>query len=280
MRQPLRIALAASECAPFAKTGGLADVTGALARALWRRGHDVRVFLPAYRRVLFLGNAHVQQIAAALVGQQATTNNNIVRIDLLHAETQTIRVTLANEAVVVLLNDARILVSDDWQDIIAEDLAHDPELQALTDFDALILGLFNDCAVQLKSQAYECESMTDIMFRQIADIFPVERPILFVSEMAATRSDESTVVRDLIRYYREVMHRKTMWFIAGRRYISKVSSMEGAAPHTVGNATLLTHDAINSGGTARSMPRCQGAYGGHADLLAFDVTEFLYNQLL
>ncbi|MEX1025411.1 MAG: glycogen synthase GlgA [Planctomycetota bacterium] len=47
--RPLKIALVSSEVAPFAKTGGLADVVAALARALHRAGHDVRVILPAYR---------------------------------------------------------------------------------------------------------------------------------------------------------------------------------------------------------------------------------------
>ncbi len=51
MPSPLRIAIAASECAPFAKTGGLADVAAALARALWKRGHDVRLFVPYYRAI-------------------------------------------------------------------------------------------------------------------------------------------------------------------------------------------------------------------------------------
>ena len=37
--------------APFAKTGGLADVVSALGRALHRRGHDVRIFLPLYGSV-------------------------------------------------------------------------------------------------------------------------------------------------------------------------------------------------------------------------------------
>jgi starch synthase len=36
---------------PFAKTGGLADVTGALPKALARLGHDVRVVLPRYGRI-------------------------------------------------------------------------------------------------------------------------------------------------------------------------------------------------------------------------------------
>jgi starch synthase len=40
-----------AELAPFAKTGGLADVSAALPRHLHRRGHDVRVFLPFYARI-------------------------------------------------------------------------------------------------------------------------------------------------------------------------------------------------------------------------------------
>jgi starch synthase len=45
----LNVLFVASECVPFAKTGGLADVVGALPRALAERGHDVRVVLPRYR---------------------------------------------------------------------------------------------------------------------------------------------------------------------------------------------------------------------------------------
>ncbi|MGH9597311.1 MAG: glycogen synthase, partial [Edaphobacter sp.] len=41
----------ASECAPWAKTGGLADVLSALPRTLARFGHKVSVFIPYYRQV-------------------------------------------------------------------------------------------------------------------------------------------------------------------------------------------------------------------------------------
>lgn len=44
----MNIVFAASECTPFAKTGGLADVAGALPKALAARGHHVTVILPYY----------------------------------------------------------------------------------------------------------------------------------------------------------------------------------------------------------------------------------------
>lgn len=48
----MHIVFAASECVPFAKTGGLADVVGALPAELTQLGHRVTVYLPRYRGVL------------------------------------------------------------------------------------------------------------------------------------------------------------------------------------------------------------------------------------
>jgi starch synthase len=47
----MHIVMAASECVPFAKTGGLADVVGALPPELVKLGHQVTVYLPLYARV-------------------------------------------------------------------------------------------------------------------------------------------------------------------------------------------------------------------------------------
>ncbi|MBN1147552.1 MAG: glycogen synthase GlgA [Anaerolineales bacterium] len=54
MQTKLKIAFIASECAPYAKSGGLADVVGALPKALRALGHEVIVILPRYALIDYL----------------------------------------------------------------------------------------------------------------------------------------------------------------------------------------------------------------------------------
>lgn len=49
--RPLRILFVASECAPYAKCGGLGDVVAALPKALRRIGVDARIVLPLYSSI-------------------------------------------------------------------------------------------------------------------------------------------------------------------------------------------------------------------------------------
>src|SRR6266545_7118437 len=60
----MRVAFIAAECEPWAKTGGLADVVDALARALGRisRGPDapIDVFLPRYRGMVVPQGDHTR----------------------------------------------------------------------------------------------------------------------------------------------------------------------------------------------------------------------------
>jgi starch synthase len=51
----MRVLQVASEATPFAKTGGLADVVGALPEALAHQGCDVTLVIPAYREVFAKG---------------------------------------------------------------------------------------------------------------------------------------------------------------------------------------------------------------------------------
>jgi starch synthase len=58
----MKILFVSSEVAPFAKTGGLGDVSAALPRQLHALGHDVRVVVPMYARVLGRGHAFTEVV--------------------------------------------------------------------------------------------------------------------------------------------------------------------------------------------------------------------------
>ena len=47
----MKVLMISSEAVPFAKTGGLADAVPALADAMKRLRHDVRVIMPRYYRI-------------------------------------------------------------------------------------------------------------------------------------------------------------------------------------------------------------------------------------
>ena len=47
----MNICFATSECVPYAKTGGLADVSGSLPVALDAQGHHVKLFMPLYQSI-------------------------------------------------------------------------------------------------------------------------------------------------------------------------------------------------------------------------------------
>ncbi len=49
--ESLKILLVSPEAVPYAKTGGLADVAGALPKAIAGHGHDVKLIIPLYRQV-------------------------------------------------------------------------------------------------------------------------------------------------------------------------------------------------------------------------------------
>jgi starch synthase len=75
----MKIAMISSEIAPFAKTGGLADVVETLSLALARRGHEISLIMPAYRSVLENGFA----LKESAVTLSAPLSNTAVEFSLL-----------------------------------------------------------------------------------------------------------------------------------------------------------------------------------------------------
>lgn len=66
----MKVLFVVAEAAPLAKTGGLADVGGALPAALRRKGLDVRVMMPLYRGISRHGAQPVTRLTAEIGGAQ------------------------------------------------------------------------------------------------------------------------------------------------------------------------------------------------------------------
>ena len=85
--------MVASEAVPFAKTGGLADVAGALPRALARLGHEVEVVIPRYRGVTAgerVGRHHAQS-RRAIARCRRLRRHRRRRADRLHRSARLFR---------------------------------------------------------------------------------------------------------------------------------------------------------------------------------------------
>src|SRR2546427_8526493 len=95
--EPSRAVFVASECEPWAKTGGLADVVDALARALGRQGVAVDVFLPAYRTARRPDVTERVTIAVPLgpgADEQAPDEGDVATVDILSGRADGYRLRL------------------------------------------------------------------------------------------------------------------------------------------------------------------------------------------
>lgn len=63
----MKVLFVAAEVSPLIKTGGLADVAGALPAALRQLGHDVRIIMPRFRQLRERGVPHTGPVAAAFL---------------------------------------------------------------------------------------------------------------------------------------------------------------------------------------------------------------------
>ncbi len=79
MKSKLKILFLSSEVSPFAKTGGLADVSRSLPKALFEMGHDVRVIMPKYgpiseRKYILREVIRLKKIPIRMAGKEHVTN--------------------------------------------------------------------------------------------------------------------------------------------------------------------------------------------------------------
>ncbi len=86
MAVPLKILFLTAEAEPFAKTGGLGDVSGALPKALRRLGHDVRVVMPAHQSIEAAYHAGKWDMGSMPGGLQVAVRGAILPAGVFRAE--------------------------------------------------------------------------------------------------------------------------------------------------------------------------------------------------
>lgn len=218
--------------------------------------------LPSNKVILMLGNSDTQQVAHTLACQQVLGQTSKIKsIQAPLSDKQTAqKITFANNSTLIVITDDKLAKTSPKD--IATAIQKETGLP-LSQYDGMIWGLLHDCG----AVAAKCPNTTESLYTAAVDIF--EGPMLFIGMMADNRMEQAYAIRDKIREYKAA-GRRNLWFIMGRRYISKLK-LEGSV-NTDG-------DADNKPKTGKHGHRCTGALGGHADLLAYDVTEFLYNTL-
>ena len=76
----MKILMITSEAVPFAKTGGLADAVSALAIALRKQGHDVKIVMPRFYKIDRAKLKSIDQPVAVAAGQIETWVKFIMQI--------------------------------------------------------------------------------------------------------------------------------------------------------------------------------------------------------
>ena len=81
----MKILFVASECAPFVKTGGLADVVSALPKSLKRAGASVRIMLPGYPDLadLVAAGKELLRVDDGILGEVRVASARAEGLDLL-----------------------------------------------------------------------------------------------------------------------------------------------------------------------------------------------------
>ncbi len=150
----MNILIVASECVPYAKTGGLADVVGILPKFLKKLGHDVRVVMPRYY-VVDKEKFGLKPINCALgvpmgiIGEQwcgvyeATLPNSDVPIYFLEHEVYYGRAELYNvDGKGFIDNDNRFVFLSRAALQLAKKIDFRPDIIHANDWHTAIMGMF------------------------------------------------------------------------------------------------------------------------------------------
>lgn len=245
-----------------------------------------RVFaIPATKTVLFVGNPHTRLLAQVLACQHyhdddddaseeeddvstTTVTRNLIQ-QVTKLSQGAVRITFKNNATLLTVTNPSALFETNWSTKLAEQL----NLTSLQhDVDALVLGLVDDRCTEniLASNATTSATTTCTTAPTVSDWqaeLRADTPLAFASSFTLNNQLTAQVALQDLRQQQGLKNQTALIF--GRRYIGELQTeCASGSKKNVGDCMDKTRGA-----------RCTGTAGGHVDLLAFDVAEFLHGTL-
>lgn len=221
--------------------------------------------------ILMLGNSHTRQVGMELACQYS----HVLRTVWRNEQSDLTTFEFENNSTLHLLTNTPIVYSYEWKSLLEVVLG-----KKLFEFDAIVLGIFNQYPGQVttnfdKGMIDRTKDLSNVDYINIKPPTPWKILEEFGGHMAIvsmfTKWNAKWMELERIAEY----HGKRVQAIDARKYIPLLGECGSDARLGIGECYS---DDIEREGMRRpdGMHRCVGAQGGHPDLIAWEVIEFLH----
>jgi len=240
--------------------------------------------LKANTTILTIGNSHTRQLMKTLVCQYS---DEIQAVDMSMGfnskRSDSFEVTFGNNSTLIVLTDNPLVYSTKWVDLLESGIQ-----RKLSELDGIVVGKFNSFEESKEGTTFikTIESLTRNMpsvdfskipppsLQAFADAY--KGPLIYVSMFAAYgkyafRNATVTMQREKKR------GRKNIALVDGRKYIEMMGIECGTDSYS--KMKKCHEKGTKSNRPAEQMNRCIGNYGGHPDLIAWEIVEKLHALL-
>lgn len=246
---------------------------------------------PANTHVLMWGNSHTRQVGRTLVCQYSDQLESMHLLEtqlnllpyLIEPKTGAEVYRFTNNATLTVLTNSHVPYSRQWSNLLRDEL----QGRTLRDFDAIILGHFNECGGNNSFSAdlqalsgylpdVDClhtapPNITEIA-KQATDV-----PLVFVGMFDETRVQEAQAIRQEI-----IDHRfPDVTFVDTRQLVESIVEPTTSMVPCLSAKRFSTSDCREPDDTLREgaiLHACTGPYGGYADVVAWNVTETMWQR--
>ena len=245
--------------------------------------------LPPNTRILIWGNSHTRQIGLSLMGQHNLREDidKIVVYDANVNKNMARRFDLGQNRSVYIVANSYVAYSHEWYHLLEKQIK-----KKLWKMDALLVGTFNTCnapvqttfATEMKQLAgnvagIDCDRIEGPNVTTIAQQF--DKSLAYVSMFATYRHKDIDVAhQEMMALQRQQQQQQQSNETGDSRllvYMDARQYVRGLGVECGSDTRDGVSDCINNATAARKYHRCTGKRGGHADLIAWDLTEFVWH---